>query len=129
VARELVFHVAGVERGGWLEEQNPAFFVGDGLVLDSAGHDDELARFEFDAFVSEFDAEAALYHQEHLVFVLVVMPDELAFQLVELHQLSVQFAGDVGLPVFVDLGEFGSEVDLVHNADEMTGCDRRSQIN
>jgi hypothetical protein len=42
------------------------------------------------------------------------MPDEFALQLVELNQLSVQFAGNVGLPVFVDLGEFVREVDLVH---------------
>jgi hypothetical protein len=27
---------------------------------------------------------------------VVVMPDEVAFQFVELHQLSIEFAGDVG---------------------------------
>lgn len=115
VPRELVLHVAGIERGGGLEEQNPALFFGHGFVFDSARHDDELAWFEFDVFASEFDAEASLHNQEQLVFVLVMMPDEFAFQFVELHQLSIEFTSDVGLPVFVDLGEFVGEVDFVHN--------------
>ena len=43
------------------------------------------------------------------------IPDEFAFQLIELHQLAVEFTCDVGLPVFVDLGEFRGEIDFVHD--------------
>jgi hypothetical protein len=36
----------------------------------------------------------------------MMMPNKLPFQLVELHQLAVEFGGDVGLPVFVDVTDF-----------------------
>jgi hypothetical protein len=113
VQRKLVLYVASVERCGGLEEKDPAFFVGDGPVLDSAWDDDKFTFFELHSFVAELDPEAALYHQEHLVFVFMMMPDEFAFQLIELHQLSIEFTGDVGFPVVVDLREFLGEVDFV----------------
>jgi hypothetical protein len=112
---ELVLDVPGVERGRRLEKQDPAFFIGDRLMLDSARDHDELTLFEMNALIAEFDAKPSLDHEEHLVFVLVVMPDEFAFQLVEFHQLAIEFARDVGFPVFVNLGEFGDQIDLFHD--------------
>ena len=56
----------------------------------------------------EFHAEAAFDHEKHFVFVLVVMEDKFAFEFVELDMLSVEFGGDVGLPVLGDLGEFSA---------------------
>ena len=40
---EFVHDVAGVERGCGLEQEEPAFLVGNGTVLDAARHHDELA--------------------------------------------------------------------------------------
>ena len=45
-------------------------------------------------------AKAALNHEKQFVFVFVVMEDKLALDFVELDVLTVQFSGDVGLPVF-----------------------------
>ena len=113
--RELVLDVPRVQRGRGLEKQDPAFFIGDRLVLDSPRDHDELAFLELNGLVAEFDAKPSFDHEEHLVFILMVMPDEFAFQLVELHQLAVEFTCDVWLPVFVDLGEFRGEIDFVHH--------------
>ena len=113
--RELILDVPRVQRGRGLEKQNPAFFIGDRLVLNSARDHDEFSFLERHCFVAELDAKPSLYNQEHLVFVLMLMPDEFAFHLVELHQLAVEFACDVGLPVFVDLREFRGEIDFVHD--------------
>ena len=103
---QLVLDVPGVERGRRLEKQDPAFFIGDRPVLDSARDHDELAFFEPDGLVAELDAEPAPHHQEHLIFVVMVMPDEFAIDLGELDLLTVQFAGNVRLVELVDLGEF-----------------------
>ncbi len=111
----FIDHVPGIQRGSRLEQQNPAFFFGDGFVLDSARDHDELTLFELNGLVAELDAETSFYHEEHFVFIFVVMPDEFAFQFVELHQLSIEFTSDVGLPVFVDLGEFVGDVDYIHD--------------
>src|SRR5271165_4416959 len=53
--------------------------------------------------VAELHAEAAFDDQKHFVFVVVVMKDKLAFELVELHSLAVKFGTDVRFPVFGDL--------------------------
>jgi hypothetical protein len=44
-----------------------------------------------------------------------MMPDEFALQLVELDQLGVQLAGNVGLPVFGYAGKFLGEVGLIEH--------------
>jgi hypothetical protein len=46
--------------------------------------------------------------------VLVVMEDEPALEFVELNVLAVEFGGDVGFPVFGNLGELLRDVYLVH---------------
>src|ERR1700686_5680673 len=83
-------------------------------MLYAARNDNELAGFDPFVMVAEVHAEAALDDEEHLVFVLVMMENELAFQLIELHVLAVEFGGDVGLPVFGDLGEFLGDVYFRH---------------
>ena len=39
---------------------------------------------------------------------------EFAFELVELQVLAIELGGDVGLPVFGDLGELLGDVDFGH---------------
>jgi hypothetical protein len=95
--RAFVDDVAGVERSGGLEQEQPAFFVGDGLVLDATGNDDELAFFDPFVTVAEFHAEAAFHHEEHFVLVFVMMKNEFALEFVELDGLAVEFGSDVGL--------------------------------
>src|SRR5271166_4464826 len=87
----LADDVARVQSGSGLEEQDPAFFLGDGAVFDPARDDDELAGLDPFMALAEADivragvaqlsfavlhAEAAFDDEEHFVFVVVVMPDE-----------------------------------------------------
>jgi len=44
------------------------------------------------------------------------MPHELALNLDQLDELSIEFAGNVRLPVLVDLGEFRGKADFVGHA-------------
>src|SRR5437667_11508427 len=60
--------------------------------------------------VAELHAEPSLHHQKHFVFIVVVMPNELALELNQLDELSIEFAGNVWLPVLVDEGEFVGKV-------------------
>jgi hypothetical protein len=39
---------------------------------------------------------------------------ESAFELIKLHILAIEFGGDVGLPVFGDLGKLLGDVDFGH---------------
>src|SRR5262245_61028741 len=53
VERALVAHVAGVERGGGLEQHHLRLALGHGTVLHAARHDQELAGLEVDVPVAK----------------------------------------------------------------------------
>jgi hypothetical protein len=44
----------------------------------------------------------------------MVMEDELTLNLIEFDALAVQFGGDIGLPVFGNLGELFGNVHFLH---------------
>jgi hypothetical protein len=83
-------------------------------VLDTARDDEEFTWRQLDDTIAELDTKPAADGQEQLVFVLVVMPHELAPELHELHFLPIQRTDDLGPPVVMNECEFLSEVDLVH---------------
>src|SRR5271170_69853 len=112
----LVADVAGVQRRGRLEQQDVGLFLGDRPVLDPAGYDEELALLQPDLAIPEIHAESPLHHQEQLVLVLVMMPDELALELDQLDLLAVELAGDPRLPLLADLAELLREVHLLDGA-------------
>jgi hypothetical protein len=124
----LVHDVTGVQRTGGLEEQEPAFFLGHWTVLDAAGNDDEFAFLDPLVMVAEFHAEAPFDDKEKLVLMVMMMEDEFAFNLVELHHLAVELGADVGLPVFGDFGEFFGDIDFAHGRG-MARAQEKSQEN
>src|SRR5437660_9277289 len=102
VQREIVFDIAGVERRSGLEQQNPAFFFGDGTMLHSTRNHDEFALLDPFMAVAKLHPKAAFDHQEHLIFIFVMMKDEFAFGFDQFDVLSVELSGDMGLPVLVN---------------------------
>jgi hypothetical protein len=76
--------------------------------------------------VAELHPEPALHDQKQFVFMIVMVEDEFSFDLVQLYMLSVELGGNVGLPVFGDLGELLSDIDFVH-ASPIVGMERKSQ--
>src|SRR5262245_63789017 len=81
-------------------------------MLDAARHDEELACVERHATIAKFHDEAAVDDEKQLVFVLVVMPHELALELHELDVLTVQLADDFRVPVGVKQRERVAKVDF-----------------
>ena len=111
----FVLNIAGIEGRGGLEEDDPAFLLGDGTVFGSARDDDELAGFDPFVVVAEFHAEAAFDDEKHFVFVIVMVEDEGAVELDEFDLLSVEFGGDSGFVEVGDMGEFFGDVDFGHD--------------
>jgi hypothetical protein len=74
-------------------------------VLDAARHDEQVARAELDDAVAELHAEAAAVHEEQLVGVVVVVPDEGALQPGELDVLAVERRDHVRAPRRADARE------------------------
>ena len=86
---------------------------GDRLVFYAARNDEELALVEFDDPITKMYRQVAVEDQEELVLLLVMVPDELAFELGELDVLAVELADDTGAPAIRELLEFLGEVHLV----------------
>jgi len=69
-----------------------------GPVLDAARDDEEFALAEDDGAVAELDVDGAAHDVEKLVFLGVMVPDELPLELDELDVLPIQLADDARLP-------------------------------
>src|SRR6266705_1909057 len=96
----FVLQVAGIEGGLGFEQHHVDFLVGTREVLDAVRDDDELAFADglltLSAVFPDSHAQRALEHQEHLVFVVVMVPHELALHLGEFDMKIVDLANDLG---------------------------------
>src|SRR5580765_542133 len=105
--------VAGVSRGGRLEDQDVGLRCGQRPMLDASRHDDHLAGADVDGVIAEFDRERAVDAERQLVLGGVVVPDELTLKLHELYFLAIERADDPRPPVLADERELVPQVDLV----------------
>ncbi len=105
--------VFNVEAG--FEQQDMGLLLGDGPMLDTTGDNQELAFLEPDLPVPELHPESPFHHEEELVLVIVMVPDELALKLDQFELLAVQLADDLGAPRVVELGELLREVHFFCN--------------
>jgi hypothetical protein len=85
-------------------------------VLDAAGHDDQLARADLPVAVSELHEQTAADDEEQLVLRVVVVPDELAGELHDLHVHVVHFTDDLRRPAIRESRELVREIDHVDHA-------------
>lgn len=108
------FRAAGVVDGGGFKQQDCSLVLGGGAVFDAFGDNEELAFSEIDDAVPEVHPEAPVEDEEELVFVLMGVPDEFAFDLDKLDVLPVEFADDTGVPVIGEEAELLAEVDGGH---------------
>jgi len=87
-----IFPVFSVEAGS--NSSNPALLRPPQTVFNAAGHDDEF-RLPRSILARGIPCGSGLHHQEHLIFILVVMEDELTLSC-RASQLAVQLGGNVG---------------------------------
>src|SRR3984957_5301496 len=113
-ARSVAGDVSGVESGFRFEENEMNFFVGDGQMFDAFGDNDEFAGADQAFAIAETHAQRSGDDQKHFIFVIVMMPDELALEFDDFHVGIVEFADDAGIPVIGDAGDFFHQVHGFH---------------
>jgi hypothetical protein len=94
-----------------LDQQQPDLVLGIGLVFDSFRHDEHFARRYVDRAIAEIDPENTFQHNEGLIRMLVIVPDEVALKLDDLELVVVHFGYDLRLPQLVEQFELSAEVD------------------
>jgi hypothetical protein len=107
-----MIHVAGVPGAGRLKEKHSDFLRCDRSMLDPAGNHQEVSLHQVDAAVTELHPEGAVEHQEELIFLLVVVPHELAPELHQLHGLPVELGDNLRTPVLVNRSQLFAKTDL-----------------
>src|SRR6202161_4431337 len=113
-AGAFVAHVPRVQSCFRFDQDYVDFFLRDGHVLDALGDDDEFTRQHGDIAIAEAHAQPAFYDQKHFVLVVVMVPDEFAGELYDLHVGIVQLADDRGAPVFFYPGQIFIQVYRFH---------------
>lgn len=109
-----MFDVAGIEQVSRLEEKELDLLFRYRTVLYTSGYYHQFSSAELDAAISKVDSQNATEDEEHLVLVVVLMPDELPFHLDHFDFLAVELGDDPGPPVLVNGGELLLEIDLLH---------------
>ncbi len=89
------------------------FLARDRAMLDAVRHDEHLAGPERHGAVAQLDVERALQHEEEIVGVVVLVPDELALHLHDHHVVAVVGRHGARRPVFGEAAELLGEIDLV----------------
>ncbi len=89
--------------------------IGDRPVLNASGHDQELASLKLNTPISELHAEPTIHDQEEFIFVIMLVPNELALELHQLDLLAVQFAHDLRAPIVTEERQLIAEVDFLHH--------------
>jgi hypothetical protein len=82
-------------------------------VFDSTGNDNEFSGADSNIAVAQPYEQLTLRHEEQLVLIFVMMPNELAFELCQLDVGVVQLGGDLWSPVVAEQIEFLSDIHFV----------------
>jgi hypothetical protein len=91
------------------------FVVRYGHMFDASGHNDEFSGFDDFVAVTKTHAQGSVDDQKHFVFVVVMVPDELALQPDDFDVRVVDLTDDFGAPEFGDLAELFFQVYGLHH--------------
>src|SRR5258706_12680109 len=121
----FIADVSRIQRGSRFEQEHVGLFLGDRQMLNAVRDNDELARLDHEVGVSQLHPQTALHDQKQLVLALVMVPDELALELRELHEVVIHRADNLRTPLILKPAEHFGEIDL---ADRLGGAhDARSR--
>jgi hypothetical protein len=107
-----VVDTAGVVDRTLLDQQQLDLVLRDGSMLDAAGDHNELAGIQNDLAVAQLNDELSFDHVEQLVFILVRVPDELAFHFCHFHIRVIDSADDLRRPLVSEARKLGGEIDF-----------------
>src|SRR5208283_2119609 len=91
-----------------------AFLFGNWTMFDTLGNHEHFARPECDDPVTQLDGHAASENQKKVIRIVVLMPNELAFNLDHHQVIAVELADHTGLPVFFERRQLRREIYRLH---------------
>src|SRR5215207_920505 len=113
LSRQRTAGGSGVGRAGGFDEKDLRLLVGQRAVLDAAGDDEEVALVKLDVAVAQVDRQGPVEHEEEIVGLVVLVPDEPPLDLDDLDVVVVQASDDLRTPGIDEGLELLGQVDLV----------------
>jgi hypothetical protein len=111
--RFFIDHIARVEGVARLDEYNVSFFFCDRHVFHSVRDNEEFARANDHIAIAQSHRELPLDYEEHLILFVVMMPDELTFQLYYFHVTIIDFSNDARVAIVAEKGKLLREINFV----------------
>jgi Protein of unknown function (DUF3592) len=111
--RAFVHHVTSIHNRIRFDQHDANLIRRHGPMLDTFGHNDELARLEVHRAVPEFHVEPARNHVKHFILEFVMMPNELALKLDKFDRDIVGLPDDFGAPMVGEQLEFLGHIDFI----------------
>lgn len=90
-------------------------------MFDTVGDDQEFAFVQLDIPVAELHSQRSGDHEKEFILHIVLVPDELPFELGQFDMLTIQFTHDPRVPMVVEEGEFFTDIDLIHSTEVEKG--------
>src|SRR3954454_18211033 len=115
--------VARVEGVARLDQQDVGLLVGLRAVLDALRHHEQLARPEHHVAVAQLERQLAAEHEEEVVGLVVLVPDELPEHLHRDQLVVVHIADQAGLIGLGKQGELLGEIDSVVHGEMIPDVD------
>jgi hypothetical protein len=114
VGGQVATGLASVDNATRFNKHDVAFGFGVWLVHHALWDDVHLTFSKVNGLVLHFDLHRALDNDEHLVGVLMIVPDKLTLEFSQLELKVVHICDDAWAPVFVEQGQFLCQVDGGH---------------
>jgi hypothetical protein len=83
-------------------------------MFDDLGNNNHFAFTNIDNFISKMHIESPINNKKHLVFIVVFVPNKLAFKFNDLYIIIINGANQCWKPVRVFSAQFFSNVYLIH---------------
>jgi hypothetical protein len=113
--RERPPSIAGVDGSGGFDQQDRRVFLGARAVLDATRNDEQFPLVEFDVAIGKLDRQVPFEDEEEVIGVVVLVPDELAFDLDDANIVVVDASDDLRLPVLIEEAQLLGQVDFVRD--------------
>src|SRR5882724_6071874 len=117
--RALILHIARVQRGSRLKQDDMRFLQRVRHVLGAVRDNQKLTRTHrivmlMPAGIAPLHVQFALHHQQHFIFSVMMVPHELALNFYQLYLEVIQFTHDLRTELVLKRGKLLRQVDDLH---------------
>jgi hypothetical protein len=111
LGRPFTTFVPCIEHPARFNQEQLDLLFREGLVLDALWDHEHLPRRNMGRAIPKIDPEITFYHDERLIGIFMIVPNEVTLQLHDLELIVIHLGDDLWLPLLVEQPEPLAEAD------------------